>query len=1487
MKSGISLIAVLMFMLAATTASIVVYRYIGQENFSSGARLKNSEAYQASQAGLEAVRGWLANKGADAGALIKNFEDKNRKPLELPEKLLGKVDSKKQQKFKVYLVGADTKTTPYTLKFLSEGKARDDSKYSQVGIFEVEGLYKLSYDIKGKSGGPKDLPALFVGGDGVDYGGTNTIASAFINGDWKGNPPRTTGDFVVTGNVTLSGNDFKVGGTTCVGGDLSLKNNDLESGDVFVGGNFINANGIFKNVYVALNINGSNEGGGFRAKGNLTALGTVTPSKQQDFIVDGNFVLLPTLGKLDWTIYGTPNCTFNANTEFSLKGNVWIPNPILSGTCIQNTSGRTLADASGLTLAVNGISTSSLSGSYYTHTTSAGATFRSRVNKQTPSGSPDFPGAEESKVHCDDIWEAGTGCSGEKYVVEDIIKTAISSLSNYAPNIYKCEGLNNGVHEYDKYYKFKPYINTYDPITATVRADLKSLLGDAYDSAGDTLKPQYVYIINPIENTSSCGAFKAYILDNTGKPIVVGGDTIVITGGCDSYMKKGKNGTYSANAISSTIIFHVNNDKTQNYQETTIERLNACYNTLNTPANKDKLFNGFLVVSMKYTETKPVTKVLNGKVVFIFNERTGGTFKLPAMTSTSSALMYFKGGVGTGTGDMLQPNGCNSTTYYNYFIYSLGPMAEINGFTTTCPLKGTVYYPQRDANGNPICNRGTIKVQSTTNILENKDLLDELFAAGIICDYNSGNCGTGTPNPNPPPEQSSTSTQVKDDYYIPATPHLKVTLQSQYAATEALSSSSNEAAKPAILVMPRVVYVAKTQNFNATDLKIKNMYKVLYLNGADQPSPTNVENGVPLNCGPFTTEGGPYECRLTSTICNSDLCKDHPFQVYVLSNLPQGGGNSSPAQTPSSSNSGGTSSPSQTQSSNSGGGGGTLSSSATYMVQSSNSSVPWCKISGCYQYTGGAAYVDPPTYGCTGGTVTPGSAIFRYTNTDGATVSGNKPLDWFNNPPAPYKITTEGTNRQVYMYKINCNGVDLTYGKEGEKNGFLCEGSFDVKTTCANTATCSLLDKSGAEDYSLNVTQGENIRKPKITCFGGASASNEEFIGLGASAINNWETGGYAYYTNDASTIPYAISVSKVFCNGVAPSSYPACGTITVQKPTCNISGNYTVNIGVPPPTVSCGDASASSAQFNITLANDGNLSSLPDKWNASTPTNHSFGNPYEGRVVRMYQIKCDGHELNYGSPTSKDGAIVCGTINIRSVTSSSSGATQTSSSSVTSSSSISIGCAISGTYTIPSGSTCVSVKIPTVSNCTSPTRLIFRIANTTSNDPGGWNEVSASANPTGQFCSQRNLGGEEDAGRVWMTQAYCNGTQANVGSGILCGYITIANATPSSASTPSSSSTGPSDGGCAAGATIITTPSCGNANTTSAVCYKKSGNIAGWNGYNAQGRSCTVNGGSTTINSSGGSNISSQPAASATSDGNVYINCTEGDNSGFGISCW
>ncbi|GHV15016.1 hypothetical protein AGMMS49938_12250 [Fibrobacterales bacterium] len=382
-----------MFMLAATIASTIVFRLLGSENFASGARLKQSEAYQASESGLDATRAWLTNRAADVGALITRYEnptnaDGTKKTNPVPVLLtgdgtegkpnvLGVIGGNREQKFEVYLMGVDTKkyAPTYKLKFLSVGEARDGSKVTQTAIFSVNGLYNVKIPSYGTT---IDFDKAFYGT--ITAGkvtGDATISSAVINGNFVGNQPVTKEAFVVNGTFetqggsTPSGADFYVKGTskfnadtkigkfdanntTCsvpnsvayFGGDLICEASEIKiCGDAYFNGSIpVKCKIIvYGNATINGTLNRSNDGQQFEVKGNLifTDNATLNNMGTKEMIVGGN-ILLPT-----GTTYNAPTQN-GAYQRYLLNGNDNNKLDLMGTIDITSSTWKTTAEAWGL-----------------------------------------------------------------------------------------------------------------------------------------------------------------------------------------------------------------------------------------------------------------------------------------------------------------------------------------------------------------------------------------------------------------------------------------------------------------------------------------------------------------------------------------------------------------------------------------------------------------------------------------------------------------------------------------------------------------------------------------------------------------------------------------------------------------------------------------------------------------------------------------------------------------------------------------------------------------------------------------------------------------------------------------------------------------------------------------------------------------------------------------------------------------------------------
>jgi len=356
-----------MFMLAATTASVVVFRYVSQEGFSSAARLKNSEAYQASQAGLEAVQGWLTNKGADAGELIRQYENQAiKKPVLMcvsgdcdNKNLLGGMASNREQKFKVYLAGIDVSKPTYKFKFISEGEARDGSKYSQAAIFNVDGLLKTN--VKNPAiPKPQTVPPYF---GGVGQGTQGTISSGYVIGDLITTSGFDTyGDLIVTGNYNMA-SGAQIGCPLKSNGSRYSASNENPPGNYEALAN----NDFFGNAYIKENLSTEMAGycGSLYVDGNMLVKGEV--KIWGDLYVKGNLTL-------NQKIYVRGNVTIKGNISSlkdgsyqNIEQSTFYKNLVLPNANSKYTTGTYKIDVNGTTCKITGSANPPVNGTIISH----------------------------------------------------------------------------------------------------------------------------------------------------------------------------------------------------------------------------------------------------------------------------------------------------------------------------------------------------------------------------------------------------------------------------------------------------------------------------------------------------------------------------------------------------------------------------------------------------------------------------------------------------------------------------------------------------------------------------------------------------------------------------------------------------------------------------------------------------------------------------------------------------------------------------------------------------------------------------------------------------------------------------------------------------------------------------------------------------------------------------------------------------------------
>ena len=290
-KRGVSLITVLLFMLVATIAATATFKWLNSEGRSSAARMMRNEARQAAEAGITTARTWMTYHGNETGAIIRQFKGNGNKPIHMNNVLGGNIEGDKQS-FDVWLVGAETETSPYVVKILSTGLSRNGTKHSEVAIMKVSGLYQVKVPEKKVS--ISFDRAFFGKTKGIT--GSDSLESAIVNGDFgqDNNVPKISKPLMVTG-------DFFFQGTSEMGSDLYVGGNFENKGSLFFGNvekdpgsnDYANCKNPSGNddslvVYIGGSIV-SCEGGIIAVCGDLYVGGSVPPNC--DIKVGGNFTV--------------------------------------------------------------------------------------------------------------------------------------------------------------------------------------------------------------------------------------------------------------------------------------------------------------------------------------------------------------------------------------------------------------------------------------------------------------------------------------------------------------------------------------------------------------------------------------------------------------------------------------------------------------------------------------------------------------------------------------------------------------------------------------------------------------------------------------------------------------------------------------------------------------------------------------------------------------------------------------------------------------------------------------------------------------------------------------------------------------------------------------------------------------------------------------------------------------------------------------------
>ncbi len=894
-KSGVSLIVVLLFMMIATIAATATYKWITSESRSSGSRMLQREAYQSAVAGIENARSWIAWNANDAGALIKQYLDGGKVPVNIDKQL--RPLQRAGQKYNVWLTGVNTESSTYKLKILSEGEARNGvAKHSEIAILNVDGLYQVKIPTE-KSSSVVDFDYAYFGGSTNNSGNMNP-SSMLINGNWSGNPNTVSKNFVVTGNASLSGDNLSVAGTTCIGGNLSTQNG-FTGRDLYVAGNASNFNGtLYGDAYIEGDFQVGSACGSknFAILGNVTLNGKLDPGDCSGKRIEGNLCTSES-GQL---------VSSGGNNPFTVYKNVWMPGN-------QNVwySGWGYDNYDSYNKIVLGNSSES---QVYIKTAHPWKDYDDHRNQKT------FTETSGEKRTCSQYTSGQPQCLEYAYWGwwRDCAKWGTSTAcgnwtewngTSYSPyqkrdkkdNLYYLFYVEDGVEDVE----FKTYNNTY--WNASIGAyyvggkpfyDMWDVwnqyrYGNVNKSTPDGLSP-YCKTQNDYSNSKDLKDISAFRPVCNVNPWFKSEGTVSrnlpadvpfscaddVKASCDSIWEKkpgcdGSNYKVDDMLVTAYSKFesYANKDCAKNitvWSNDMSAKMNKCYEEITKDSDSkradENLYNGYLVVKVSSNGLQNPSEVLKGKFIIIVTNSLGQQ-NLPSTTSDSYVFLYLSEG-----GSQIQPQGNGP---FNYFIYTEKDVGNL--LFNNVKLSGSVYAAASTC--------AKITNMTIKEIDYNKGLLDDLANSGIVCNNDGSSCG-GSNSGGSSTGSSSSSVNYggTDPHYISMAPQLGVSLETQYENKEKVTTSGDTTRLAgSYIVLPRVIYLPSNPAG-----KLEDYYNVLGLNGASVKKSDVRVNSCASSDASLNVSGTLYSATTGSLTQGVYTCKtsassyeDVPFWVVI------------------------------------------------------------------------------------------------------------------------------------------------------------------------------------------------------------------------------------------------------------------------------------------------------------------------------------------------------------------------------------------------------------------------------------------------------------------------------------------------------------------------------------------------------------------------------------------------------------------------------
>ncbi|MCQ2284779.1 MAG: hypothetical protein MJZ57_07755 [Bacteroidales bacterium] len=841
-KKGVSLIAVLLFMLVATIAATATFKWLSSEGLSSGSRMMQKEAYQSAVAGLENTRTWMTYHANDVGSLIKQYKDGENTPIKINSQL--RELTRAGQNYDVWLVGVNTEESTYKLKFLSSGRARNGSVHSEVGIFNVDGLYQVN------------IPSRKVSAT-VDF------EEAFF------------GDLATAGDINVNSAIISQTPATKNAGGQALNTINVSDYLILDGNFYVNSEANIKDLYITGDLGLCKD---LNVSNNLYVRGVMYAPMPGGITVNGSAYLNGgvNLNKKSPLAEKNGGCSGTLGANINITGNTTMNGPLVYW---DNNTSWTFHMYSSLVL-----------NSYIDFPDKYGASVdRVIVDHNVyigeSSNGTGHIGSDKTGTDTYYDWSRGYAANPTDYEFSYsdgynyFGKTAFGSstndklyLNNFTPKRYRNGNASDTIHlnpwcsnQYNKNKcsDFTAYCNqgstenfvTYNTgYNCYVTPDRKGWVGGK-----GTL----------LTTPPSAADLELWGAD----PMTDYGDKLAKKNACGNVKEPIQ---FNKSILNSSFIH--TKDKPldcdtkifESWQSSWGSLVNSCYNIAKS---KKQLYNDewLIVETANIDMMSSMSAAITNKVIWIHDPGSHFVYSLPPTSGDGQVFLYLPNGVSQK--NMAISSGKN----YNYFIYSEGDVAD---FQMGTQLSGTIFMANCSRMNT---NTSNAKLSAST---DGTTIINDVASAAIICNNDGTNsCSAASSSTGEGGEESTTmeiSWGAVDSYHIANAPQLSVSLESQYKANEtAPATTESTDIEVDFIVVPRVIHMARDPYGELSDY-----YSVLPLNGLN----FNRSNGTVSCSGSIPTSGALYNRKASNPTPLTDTyytcsytynSKTVPFYVVV------------------------------------------------------------------------------------------------------------------------------------------------------------------------------------------------------------------------------------------------------------------------------------------------------------------------------------------------------------------------------------------------------------------------------------------------------------------------------------------------------------------------------------------------------------------------------------------------------------------------------